>query len=112
MENSQVYLKAMMSLIARQTFTPERLAEIVSPLANARAYEAFNLCDGTRPQGEIASALKLDTGNFSKTIKKWIDEGVVVKVTEDGKEKPVHVYPVPDRFIQAAKKKGGAKNDG
>ena len=111
MENSQVYLKAMMSLVARQTFTPERLAEIVSPLANMRSYEAFNLCDGTRSQGEIASALKLDAGNFSKTVKTWVDEGVLIKVTEDGKDKPVHVYPIPERFIQAAKKKGNAKSD-
>ena len=112
MENSQVYLKAMMSLVARQTFMPERLAEIVTPVANARTYEAFNLCDGTRTQAEVVSALKLDAGNFSRTIKKWIDEGVMIRVTEDGKDRPVHVYPVPDRFIQTAKKKNGGKKDG
>lgn len=112
MDNSQVYLKAMMSLVARQTFMPERLAEIVTPVANAKTYETFNLCDGTRTQTDIVNALKLDSGNLSKTIKRWIDEGVMIRVTEEGKDRPVHVYPVPDRFIQTAKKKDSGKKNG
>lgn len=111
MDNSQVYLKAMMSLVARQTFTPERLAEIVTPLANAKTFEIFNLCDGTRTQTDIANSLKIDSGNLSRTIKRWIDEGVVIKVTEEGKDRPVHVYPIPDRFIQSAKKKENGTKD-
>lgn len=111
MENSHVYLKAMMSLVARQTFTPERLAEIVSPVANLRAYEAFNLCDGTRTQTEIATSLKIDSGNFSRTVKKWSDEGVIIKINDDNKEKLVHVYPINDRLIANAKKKDGGKTD-
>lgn len=106
MESSEVYLKAMMSLIARQTFSPERLAEIVSPVANPKTLETFNLCDGTRSQAEIATALKLGSGNLSITIKRWIEEGVIVKVVAEGKERPVHVYPIPERFIQKAKKAG------
>ncbi|TPI13773.1 MarR family transcriptional regulator [Mesorhizobium sp. B4-1-3] len=109
MANSDVYLRAMMSLVARQTFSPERLSEIVSPMANANTYETFNLCDGTRTQNEIANLLKMDRGNLSRSVNKWIDEGVMIKVTDDGKDRPVHVYPIPDRFIQSAKKKEGAK---
>ncbi|WP_434724685.1 MarR family transcriptional regulator [Mesorhizobium sp. RIZ17] len=112
MENSEVYLRAMMSLVARQTFSPERLAEIVTPVSNAKTYEAFNLCDGTRTQSEIVNLLKTDAGQLSKSIKRWIDEGVMIRVTEGGKDRPVHVYPVPDRFIQSAKKKDGTKKDG
>ncbi|RVA58366.1 MarR family transcriptional regulator [Mesorhizobium sp. M7A.F.Ca.US.001.01.1.1] len=109
MANSEVYLKAMMSLVARQTFSPERLAELVTPVANTKTYEAFNLCDGSRTQNEIATLLKTDQGQLSRSIKRWVDEGVMIKVTEDGKDRPVHVYPVPDRFIQIAKKKEEAK---
>ncbi len=112
MDNSQVYLKAMMSLVARQTFSPERLAEIVTSQANAKTYEAFNLCDGTKTQTEIANALKTDPGQLSKTIKRWIDEGIMLRVTDGGKDRPVHVYPLPDRFIQMAKKKVGGKKNG
>ncbi|MFD9899868.1 MarR family transcriptional regulator [Mesorhizobium sp. NPDC059025] len=111
MENTQVYLKAMMSLIARQTFTPERLAEIVSPAANSRAYEAFNLCDGTRTQTEISNALKIDSGNFSRTVNKWVDEGVLIRISDDNKDKLVHVYQIPDRIISIAKKKEKGKSD-
>lgn len=103
----EVYLRAMMSLIARQTFPPERLAEIVSPVANSRTYETFNLCDGSRTQAQIASALGVSSGNLSTTIKRWTEEGVVIKVVaDDGKERPVHVYPVPDRLIKGAATKG------
>ncbi len=110
MANSEVYLKAMMSLVARQTFPPDKLAQIVSPLSNEKLIEAYNQCDGTRTQAEIVAQLKLDASNFSKQLKKWIDEGVVVRVTDDGAVRPVHVYPLADKFL--APKKGGVKKDG
>ncbi|MCT7374410.1 helix-turn-helix domain-containing protein [Chelativorans salis] len=106
MDNGEVYLRAMMSLVARQTFTPERLAEVVAPQSNLKSLEAFNLCDGTNTQKEIATKLGIDAGQFSRMIKRWIEEGILIRVTQEGNVKPVHVYPIPDRLLQNARKKG------
>ena len=111
MGNNDVYLRAMMSLLARQTFPPDRLAEIVTPVANSKTFETFNLCDGTRTQTEIASLSKSDSGNLSRMIKRWIDEGIMIRVTDEGNSKPVHVYPIPDRIIQSSKKRETGKKD-
>jgi hypothetical protein len=99
MTNSDVYLKATMQLIARQTFAPERLVDIVSSQKNAKTLRTFNLCDGTRTQTEVAKASSTDPGLLSRTIGRWIDEGVIVRVNENGSEKPVHVYPIPEKLI-------------
>lgn len=112
MENSEVYLKAMMSLVARQTYPPERLVEAVTPVANTKTYEAYNLCDGSRTQTEVATALKMDPAQLSRSVRKWIDDGIMLRISDGGGVKPVHVYPIPERFMQQAKKKPEVKKDG
>jgi hypothetical protein len=52
---------------------------------------AFNMCDGTRTQGEIAKAQGLDPGNFSRTVSRWVEAGVVFKMPDN---KLLHVYPL------------------
>lgn len=104
MENSEIYLRAMMSLVARQTFSPDQLADLVSPQRNLRAMQAFNYCDGTKTQGEIASELGLDSGNFSRTISRWTDEGIIIKIGAGKDTKPIHVYSIPDYILKASKK--------
>ena len=79
MENSDVYLKAMLSMLARQSFPPAQLSQLVG---KSKQLEAYNLCDGTRTQTEVAKALGLDTGNFSKTVGRWSDLGIMIKVSE------------------------------
>ena len=56
-DNSEGLLRAILSVCGRQAFTPEELSKIVG--GGPKQNEAFNLCDGTRGQGEIANALKL-----------------------------------------------------
>lgn len=105
--NNNPFLRAILSVTARQTFPPERLAEIViSKGAGAKQVKAFNLCDGSKAQGEIAKSLKLDAGNFSRTVSRWIDEGVVFRLGEGREAKLLHVYPLPDGIT---KKKGKTK---
>jgi hypothetical protein len=95
-DNSEALLRAVLSVTARQTFPPDKLAEIVlSKGAGAKQLAAFNLCDGTKGQGEIAKTLKLDSGNFSKTVGRWIDSGIVFRLGEGREAKLLHVYPLP-----------------
>lgn len=105
-ENSEALLRAILSVSARQTFPPDKLAEIVlSKGAGTKQLEAFNLCDGTRAQGEVAKALKLDAGNFSKTVGRWIDAGIVFRLGEGRESKLLHVYPL----VATPKKKESSK---
>ena len=50
-------LRALVGLVGRQVFPPNRLAEIIG--SGGKQQAAFNMCDGTKGQGEIAKALKL-----------------------------------------------------
>lgn len=113
MQNADIYLRAMMSLVARQTFPPDILAGIVSPVANAKTFETYNLFDGTRTQTDVAKIVSTDAGLLSRTVKRWTDDGIMLKVTDEGVVKPVHVYPLPERLLQAARKKSKeSRNDG
>src|SRR5712691_8653516 len=105
--NNEALLRAILSVTARQAFPAEKLVEIVlTKGAGAKQVKAFNLCDGSKGQGDIAKGLKLDAGNFSRTVSRWVDEGVVFRVGEGREAKLLHIYPLPDT---ATKKKGNTK---
>lgn len=77
-------MKALITLTARTAFEDDDLVAIVAPAkagrGRAKLLEAYNRCDGTRTQGEIAGSLKLDPGNFSVTVSRWVDAGVMFRV--------------------------------
>ncbi len=94
MQTSDVYLKAILAMLARQSFPPAELAQLVG---GGRQIEAYNLCDGTRTQASVAKEVGLDSGNFSKTVGRWAELGILFKVV-DGKEvRPVHLYPIAEK---------------
>lgn len=93
MDNSQVYLKAMLAMLARQSFPPEKLASMVG---KGKQLEAYNLCDGTRTLSEVATELDIDKSNFSKTLARWTELGILIKVSEGKEVRPVHLYALPN----------------
>lgn len=103
MAAQDVYLRAILATVARQTFSPARIVEIIN--AGEKQRRAFNLCDGSRTQAEIAKELGLDPGNFSKSVSRWVDEGIVIRVGEKREARPVHVYPLPEALIKKEDKK-------
>jgi|GEM_PF-1560325 len=95
--NDEIYLKAILATVARQTFSIADLLALVAPTKKSeKQLKAFNLCTGDVTQGEIAKKLGLDSGNFSKTLAKWVDAGIIVKVGDGNDLRPVHVYPIPE----------------
>jgi DNA-binding Lrp family transcriptional regulator len=96
------YLRAILATVARHAFPVEEIVRIVG--AGEKQLRAFNMCDGTRTQAQIAKELGLDQGNFSKTLGRWIDEGVVIRVPVQNETRPVHVYPLPDSKLKKATK--------
>ncbi|GMU83076.1 MAG: hypothetical protein AMXMBFR47_29470 [Planctomycetota bacterium] len=105
--HSDALLRAILTVVARGVFPPSKLSEIVFPKgAGAKQVHAYNLCDGSKSQADITKILKLDPGNFSRTVARWIDSGIVFRLGEGREAKLLHVYPLP---ADAAKKKGGDK---
>ncbi len=104
-----IYLRAILATVARQTFPPSQIRELVAPAGagGEKQLRAYNLCDGTRSQSEIAKELGLDAGNFSRTLARWVDSGIVIRVGEGREMRPVHVYPLPTSLM-----KKGSKADG
>lgn len=91
---SETLLRALVGLVGRQTFTPEKLEEIVGP--GTKQVRAFNMCDGTKGQGEVAKVVGLDAGSFSRTVSRWISEGVLFRVGDGRDAKLLHVYPLTE----------------
>jgi len=86
-------LKGILATVGRTAFPPAKLYKIVSPTAgSAKQALAYNMCDGETPQSEIAKRAKIDKGSLSKTITKWVEAGVIVRVGDDGH--PLHLYPL------------------
>lgn len=105
-DHDDALLRGIFCLLARQTFPVAELSKIVSGNgAGAKQIRAFNMCDGTKTQSEVAKALRLDSGNFSRTVARWVTSGVLIRLGDSREPKLLHVYPLP---VTAAKTKRGA----
>ena len=93
MNTSEELLKAILATVARTAFPPDALTRIIAPTASShKQLLAYNLCNGETPQTEICKKAKLDAGSFSRSVSKWIEAGVLIRV---GKERlPLHLYPL------------------
>lgn len=98
-------LKAIVGLLARQTFSVSDVLQVIGPDKETQ-FKAYNLCDGTRSQSDIAKECKLDGGNFSRTLSRWVDEGIVIRLDENGGQTLLHVFPISENRRKAEAKKG------
>jgi hypothetical protein len=89
-------LKGILATVGRTAFPPDALYKVVAPtIGSAKQVLAYNLCDGETPQADIGKKAKLDKGNLSRTIAKWVETGVVIRVGAEGH--PLHLYPLPPK---------------
>lgn len=100
MNTQETYLRAILATVARQTFTPQEIANHVLKNGGPKQVAAYNLCEGELTQGDIAKEVGLDSGNFSKTIGRWVDVGIVIRIVNGKKIIPVHVYPLDKSFVK------------
>lgn len=109
MGTETAYLRAILATVARQAYPPDQLVELVTSNAGGkRQLDAYNMCDGTHTQAEIAKSVGLDKGNFSRSISRWINLEIVIRVGDRAEAKPVHVYPLcMDQLGQKKGKKNG-----
>jgi hypothetical protein len=92
--DNETLLRALVGLVGRQVFPPERLAEIIG--SGDKQQAAFNMCDGTKAQGEIAKAAGIDKASFSRTVSRWVAEGILVRLGGPSDAKLLHLYPLPE----------------
>jgi DNA-binding MarR family transcriptional regulator len=102
MDTSESLLRAILATVGRNAFSPKTILSIVAPRdGSEKSLAAYNMCDGNTSQAEIVKRLKLDKSNFSKTLARWIEAGVVVRVGRD--ERPLHVYPISKEMVKEKK---------
>ena len=101
MNTTDALLKGILAAVGRSAFPPEVLRKIVAPTTgSAKQVMAYNLCNGETPQAEIGKRAKLDRGNLSRTITKWVEAGIVIRVGAE--EHPLHLYPLPPKLKKEA----------
>ncbi len=98
-------LRAMLSMTGRVAFPVDFIANTVAlGGAGEKQIQAYNMCDGSRGQAEIAKTLGLDQGNFSRTVGRWIEAGIVFRIGEGREAKLLHAYPLPKETKKKAAK--------
>lgn len=104
MDTSETLLKAILAMVARQAFPPAELARLLTATsAGAKQIEAYNLCDGKRSQKEIGKLSGLDKGSLSRSIARWVEIGIAVRIGRD--QVPMHLYPLPKEHTKVRTKK-------
>jgi DNA-binding MarR family transcriptional regulator len=79
-DNNEILLRAILSMTARQVFSVSHLSKIVLKGSGEKQLRAYNMCDGSRTQGEIAKATKLDPASFSRTVARWAEAGALFRM--------------------------------
>ena len=93
MDTTEALLRGTLATVARTTYPPVVLYKIVAPPgASDKELLADNLCDVETPQAEIGRKAKIDHGNLSRLIAKWVEAAIVIRVGDDGY--PMHVHPL------------------
>ena len=98
-------LKALININGRNAFKERDLIQIISPKGiQDKQIKAYNLCDGKNSQSDIVKMLKFDKSNFSKSILRWIEAGIIFRVDNDNGIKLLHIYPLSEATIKQLKK--------
>lgn len=91
-EQTNQLLRCLVHIIGRAAMPPEKVCELIGP--GKKQVKAFNLCDGTLNQSEVAKKAGIDQGNFSRTFTRWVGNGIAFWVGEGNDAKPLHIYPL------------------
>ena len=88
-------LRILVQLNARSAFPEEDLRQIVlAGRASSKHLNAYNLCDGTRALSEVARKARVDQGNFTRTVARWVSLGVMFRIGSGRDARLLHLYPL------------------
>ena len=100
MAETEELLRFIVQLTARHVFPEDVLRQIVG--SSGRQVEAYNLCDGTRTQAEIAKASISIQGNSVEPQVDGSKPSAVQGRNRSGRQAP-HLYPLS--AVQASRRK-------
>ncbi|GMV96220.1 MAG: hypothetical protein AMXMBFR83_05880 [Phycisphaerae bacterium] len=86
-------LECLIQVIGRVAMPVEKVQEIVG--TTPKHIKAFNMCDGTRTQTEVAKQVGVQQGNLSRVCERWVKNGVAFWVGEGQEARLLHIYPIP-----------------
>jgi len=96
-------LRCAVQLIGRAALPEEKVQTAIG--AGSKQLHAFNLADGTRSLTDIAKKAKLDVGNLSRTVDRWVKKCVAFWVGSENDKRLLHVYPIHGSFAADAPKR-------
>jgi hypothetical protein len=98
-------LRAQLAVLGRIAFRDDAALEevVCKGRDSGKQRNAYNLCDGTRTQSEVAKAAKIDGGNFSRTVGRWVEAGVLFKIPDGSDAKLQHIFSLPVTTGKASK---------
>src|SRR6516225_5242926 len=91
--NQDDLLRCLLQVIGRAAMKEEDVREIVG---SGKQLKAFNLCDGSLSQADIARRAKINDGNFSRTAARWVQSGVLFRIGVESDSTLLHIYPIPE----------------
>lgn len=104
MDSNESLLRAILATLARSTFPPSELLKIVATASGGKKQiDAYNLCDGHTPQADIGKKAQIDKGSLSRSISRWVEAGIVVRIGPN--ELPLHVYPLHGDNLKKAEQR-------
>ena len=99
---TEALLRALLTTAGRSAFTHDDMCAVIDPTGHgAKQIRAFNLADGTRSQTQIAKQLKINSGNFSRTVGRWVERGILFRLGDGRDATLLHVYPIPAKRPKA-----------
>jgi hypothetical protein len=108
-KRSEWLLECLIHVIGRAAIKPEEIREIVDIGKNR--IKAYNFCDGSLTQTQIAKKARLDQGNFNRSVNRWVRSGIVFPFKEGKEVRLLHIFPIPEssRKKRRSKRKTGPK---
>jgi len=96
-------LQCLLHVIGRIAIPPEKVQDVIG--SGKKQIKAFNLCDGTNNQSDIAKKTKIDPGNLHRTLNRWIQHGIIFRIGEGKDTRLLHIYSIPESSKTSKKKR-------
>ena len=94
-------LQCLIHVVGRAAVSEERVRQIVA--TGEKQVEAFNSCDGTLTQKEVVEKVGLDQGSVSRSMTRWVENGVAFWIGEGNDARLLHIFPIPLTKVPKAK---------
>jgi hypothetical protein len=93
--NIDYLLKCLIHVIGRVAVPVEKVKEVIG--TGSKQIKAFNLLNGNNSLTDVAKKSRIYPSNLSRTVKRWIEEGIVFQLGEEKQSPFMHIYLIPSK---------------